>query len=466
MASAPVLKYYGVKADVTISVDASSTGLGAVLLQNNQPVAFASKALTETQKKYAQIEKEMLGIVFGCTKFHDFIFGKTVTVETDHKPIEAIYKKPLYLARVRLQRMLMKLQRYDLRVQYKKGTELYFADTLSRAHLSDTSKDLDEELEISMVLAVSEQKLTQIRQETDNDESLKLLKSVIMKGWPETRSELNTKVQDFWNFRDELSVYNDIIFKGERIVIPLSMRPEMLEKVHESHLGIEKSRSRARDIMFWPKMSQDIENLISKCAVCQESRNRNHKEPLHPHEVPTRPWSKLAADIFQFENEQYLLIVDYYSEFFKISKLSNMKSSTVITHCKSQFSRHGIPDIFMSDCAKQFDSAEMRKFAVKYGFQLKTSSPTYAQSNGMAEKAVQTAKRLLSKAKKDKRDPYLALLDYRNTPRDKELGSPVQRLMGRRTKTTLPTSETLLKPKLVKNVRSNLKEKHLTQKYF
>ena len=118
------------------------------------------------------------------------------------------------------------------------------------------------------------------------------------------------------------------------------------------------------------------------------SRNRNQKEPLHHHEVPTRPWSKLAADIFQFENELYLLIVDYYSEFFEISKLSDMKSSTVITHCKSQFSRHGIPDIFMSDCAKQFDSAEMRKFAVDYGFQLKTiaSSPTCAQSNGMAEK--------------------------------------------------------------------------------
>ena len=197
-------------------------------------MAFASKALTETQKKYAQGEKEMLGIVFGCTKFHNFIFGKTVTVETDNKPIEAIYKKSIYLAPVRLQRMIMKLQRYDLRVQYKMGSELYFADTLSRAHLPDSSKDLDEELEISMVLAVSEQKLTPIRQETDNDELLKLLKSVIMKGWPETRSELNTKVQDFWNFRDELSVYNDIIFKGERVVIQLSMRPEMLEKVHKS----------------------------------------------------------------------------------------------------------------------------------------------------------------------------------------------------------------------------------------
>ena len=91
-----------------------------------------------------------------------------------------------------------------------------------------------------------------------------------MKGWPETRLELNTKIQDFWNFRHELSVYYDIIFKGERVVIPLSMRPEMLEKVHESHLGIEKSRSRARDIMFWPMMSQDIENLISNMQYAKK----------------------------------------------------------------------------------------------------------------------------------------------------------------------------------------------------
>ena len=187
---------------------------------------------------------------------------------------------------------------------------------------------------------------------------------------------------------------------------------------------------------------------------------------MHPHEVPTRPWSKLGADLFQFENEQYLLIVDYYSEFFEISKLSDMKSNTVITHCKSQFGRHGIPDMLISDNSRQFDSVEMRRFAKDYGFQLKTSSPTYAQSNGMAEKAVQTAKRSLSKARKDGRDPYLALLDYRNTPRDKDLGSPAQRLMGRRTKTTLPTNETLLKRKLVKNVKSNLEEKRLKQKYF
>ena len=334
VSSAPVLRFYDVNESVTLSVDASSTGLGAVILQNDQPVAFASKALTETQMRYAQIEKEMLAIVFGCVKFHQYIFGKTITVQTDHKPLESIMKKPLYLAPIRLQKMLMKLQRYDLKVEYTKGTELYVADTLSRAHLPETSDDFDEELEVSIVLAVSDTKMSQIGRETGKDETLKILKSVILEGWPENRSQLHTKVQDFWSYRDELSVYDDIIYKGERIVIPSSMRSEMLDRIHESHLGIEKSRSRARDILFWPRMSQDIEELISKCSVCQEHRNKNQKEPLLPHEVPNRPWSKLGADIFQFGNEQYLLIVDYYSEFFEISKLSDLKSITVITHCK------------------------------------------------------------------------------------------------------------------------------------
>ena len=181
--------------------------------------------------RYAQIEKETLAIVFGCVKFHQYIFGKIITVQTDHKTLESIMKKSLYLAPVRLQKMLMKLQRYDLKVKYTKGTELCVADTLSRAHLPKTSDDFDEELEVSIV--------SQIRRETDKDDILKILKSVILEGWSENRSQLHTKVQDFWNYRDELSVYDDIIYKGERIVIPSSMRSEMLDRIHESHLGIE-----------------------------------------------------------------------------------------------------------------------------------------------------------------------------------------------------------------------------------
>ena len=228
VSSAPVLRFYDVNESVTLSVDVSSTGLGAVILQNDQPVAFASKAFTETQMRYAQIEKEMSAIVFECVKFHQYIFGKTITVQTDHKRLQSIMKMPLYLAPIRLLKMLMKLQRYNLKVEYTKGTELYVADTLSRAHLPETSEDFDEELKVSIImLAISDTKMSQISRETDKDEILKILKSVILEGWPENRSQLHTKVQDFWNNRDELSVYEDIPYKGERIIIPSSMRSEM-----------------------------------------------------------------------------------------------------------------------------------------------------------------------------------------------------------------------------------------------
>ncbi len=144
-----MLKYFDLKKEVILSVDASAEGLGAVLLQEGQPVAFGSRSLTECQKRYAQIEKELLAIVYGCEKFHQYIYGKTVQMETDHKPLETIFKKSLQKAPPRLQRMLMRLQLYDLHVSYKPGKELYIADTLSRAYLKEQTEPLlEDELQV------------------------------------------------------------------------------------------------------------------------------------------------------------------------------------------------------------------------------------------------------------------------------------------------------------------------------
>ena len=152
VSQAPVLKYYDVNKPVTLSVDASSEGLGAVLLQEGQPVAYGSRALTDCQKRYAQIEKELLAIVFGCEKFHQYIYGRRVHVESDHKPLEVIFKKSLLSAPARLQRMLMRLQKYSLDVKYKPGKEMHIADALSRVFLNEhNEKLLDEELEVNFV---------------------------------------------------------------------------------------------------------------------------------------------------------------------------------------------------------------------------------------------------------------------------------------------------------------------------
>ena len=157
------------------------------------------------------------------------------------------------------------------------------------------------------------------------------------------------------------------------------------------------------------------------------------KEPLLLQRPPTRPWQHIATDLFELDKQIYLLTADAYSGWFKIDHLQDIKATTIIKKIKMHISRYGIPDKLMSDNGPQYDNHHFKKFIAEYGIEHKTSSPRYPQSNGYAERAVQTAKKILSTAKKSNEDPYLALLGHRNTPRDNILGSPAQRLMARRT---------------------------------
>ncbi|XP_026326150.1 uncharacterized protein LOC113234842 [Hyposmocoma kahamanoa] len=173
---ADVLALYDVAAPALLSVDASRDALGAVLLQGGRPVEFASRTLTDAQRRYAQVEKELLAIVFACERFHQYIFGKEkVIVESDHKPLESIFKKPLMSVPARLQRMMLRLQHYDLVVQYKPGKYMYIADTLSRAPLPDLySEEVHKNnlYQIQLIvnsLPMSNDKLSMIKKETKRD---------------------------------------------------------------------------------------------------------------------------------------------------------------------------------------------------------------------------------------------------------------------------------------------------------
>ena len=313
---------------------------------------------------------------------------------------------------------------------------------------------------------MSEEKLRKLQLETANDAVLQNLKSVVLNGWPEYYCQIPDDLRPYWDFKEQISIYDNILFKGEKVIVPQSLKPEMLAAIHQSHLGAEACKKRARHILFWPGLAQDIQDAVNKCSVCNSLKSHQPKEPLKPHIVPDRPWQMVGTDMFEFESRTYLATVDYYSGFFELDYLSSTKSASVITKLKSQFARHGIPDKLISDNGPQFSSAEFENFERTWGFKHTTSSPHYPQSNGMADRAVQTAKGILRKAKLDCQDPYLALLVYRNTPRDAALGSPVQRLFSQRTKTTLPTSEGLLTPQIVEPVcvKARLRELKQQQK--
>ena len=245
--NAPVLKYYDVTKDVTIQVDASPNGLGAVLLQDEHPVAYASGSLTQSEQNYAQIEKEMLAITFGCERFHEYIYGKkSVTVNTDHKPLEFILQKPLYQAPLRLQRMILRIQKYCVAVKYKPGKELLVADTLSRAcqqsHSNIAADDLSSIMNVDIIgiLPISKEKVQQLQLETQADKKLQELNQCIKEGWPMDKSKVPEGAKAYWNYRDQLVEQQGLLFKGNKVIVPRILRPEMLKKIHNAHLGIEK----------------------------------------------------------------------------------------------------------------------------------------------------------------------------------------------------------------------------------
>ena len=459
----PVLGYYDAKKELTLQVDASSTGLGAALIQEGQPIAYASKALTPTQQNYAQIEKELLAVVFGCTKFEEYIVGRHVTIETDHKPLESIIKKPLHASPLRLQRMLVQLQRYpEISLVYKQGTSLHLADALSRAHLQEQLTNA-EQLDINLVEhMISDPQLVRFAEETKQDDILPELQKVILSGWPEKRSQVPAELQEFWNYRDELTVGHGLVLKGQKIFVPERLREEMLERLHEGHLGINKTLMKARDVLFWPGMAAEVTEKVRKCPVCLENRPCQQSEPLKSHEIPPLPWAKVGTDLLHKNGRNYLVTIDYYSKWPELTLLNSMTSTAVITALKSQFARYGVPSVLMSDNGPCYSSEQFKQFSQDWCFHHVTSSPGYPQSNGQSERSVQTLKAMLEKAD----DPYKALLSYRNTPLDSVNLSPAQMLMGRRLRTFIPVTEDMLRPQLYdpEEVLPKLKERQSKQK--
>ena len=454
LAKAPVLAYYDVTKEITIQCDASETGLGAVLLQEDQPIAYASRALTETETRYAQIEKELLAIVWATNKFDQYILGREIVhIESDHQPLKAVFAKPVHKSPKRLQRMLMALQNYTLEIHYKKGTLMWISDTLSRAYRSTTESaehDISEvraleEIDHCEGVSIAPNRLNQFKQCTSTDPVMQQLITAINTGWAIDRKQCPPALIPFYNNRSELIEDNGLVFFGERLVVPSSLRKEMLQQIHKSHIGIEGCLRRAREVIYWPRMNAEVKDYVSKCSICQTHQPEQCREPLKSYDLPQRPWSVVGGDLFQLGHQQFLIIVDYWSGFFEVQELSKVTSKTVITASKVQFARHGIPDTLISDNGPQFASAEFAQFTKEWQIEHRTSSPHYPQSNGRAENAVKTCKSLLKKAKASGEDPLLALLDWRNTPTENIGTSPAQRLMGRRTRTLLPTHQSLLK---------------------
>lgn len=445
------LSYYNPSQTVTLEVDASQKGLGAALIQNDKVIAFASKTLTPTQANYSNIEREALGLVHGVQRFHTYLYGREFEAVTDHKPLVNIWEKPLTSAPPRLQRLFLKLQGYDMTLKYKEGKSLILSDTLSRLPNPQNDREIPldarvdgmdigntDDLSIDL-LNFGPQILNEIREGSDKDPVLRTLKHTIIEGWPKDIKSCHTDIRPFFSYRECLAVEDGIIFKGRQVIIPKEVRSRILKQLHQSHQGINKTQALARECVFWPNISRDIQDTVRACGSCQKYQpQQSQGEPIN-HDIPPMPWFKIGSDLFQVNQKVYLVVVDYFTKFPIVTELNNLSSASVTNHLKSLCSVFGCPKILVSDNGPQYTGTAMRDFTQSWGIEHITSSPHYPQSNGLAERTVGTCKGIIKKCLETGEDINRAMLHLRATPIDNKTPSPAELIFGRRIATDLPS---------------------------
>lgn len=277
--------------ELTLSADASSYGLGAVLLQREEnewgPVADASRSLTETKHRYAQVEKGALGLTWGCERFKDLI-GQNFKLETDHKPLVSLLGvQALSELPPRIQRFRMRLMTYSYTIHHVPVKALLTADTLTRVPVnnSDTAsrvaKNLMEDTNIYVDnimsnLPASPAYLAELREQLKPNITCSQLMTMCQTGWPDY-STLSGVLRQYWRERAVLTVQDGLLLKGSRLVIPSAMRNSVLEKVHKGHQGVVKCRERARETVWWPGLSGQLNELVLHCRTCiKERTNPTH----------------------------------------------------------------------------------------------------------------------------------------------------------------------------------------------
>ncbi|PFX26463.1 Uncharacterized protein K02A2.6 [Stylophora pistillata] len=201
-------------------------------------------------------------------------------------------------------------------------------------------------------------------------------------GWPTEREEVPVHIREFWTYRDEMTLHNGVLLKNQRLIIPKTLRTEVTSRIHSSHLGIEACLRKARDLVFWPSMNAEIKEAVTNCSICAGFQEKQRKQPMQSHEIPDHPWSRLSSDLFTLHNKEYVVLVDSYSDCVEVLQLKITTSTALIEFYKEQFSRHGIPDILMTDNGPRYTSREFTEFTREWEFKHLTSSPYHARSNG------------------------------------------------------------------------------------
>lgn len=430
-----------------VIADASPVALGAVLIQFEdstddapRPISYASKSLTPTERRYCQTEKEALALVWAVERFSCYLLGRTFELETDHKPLEAIFK-PSSRPCSRIERWVLRLQSFSFTVKYRKGSS-NIADPLSRLVVDDTIEEFDAENKF-MVLAVMESAaidVQELEESMEGDATLVAVKRCLQSGsWDEL------EVKPYVPFKSELGLVGELLVRGDKLVVPLKLRSRMLDLAHEGHPGESVMKRRLRDRVWWPGMDREVTNRVTHCEGCRLVSLPTKPEPMSRRSMPSKPWVDIAIDFLgPMPSGVYLLVViDYYSRYKEVEVMNKITAKETVNRLNTIFTRLGYPRTITLDNAKQFVGLELEEYNRKHGIHLNHSTPYWPQENGLVERQNRSLLKRLQISNALGRDWHQDLQDYLvmyyTTPHSTTGRTPSELMHGRTIRSKIPT---------------------------
>ena len=463
--NAASLTHYDPSKQLVLATDASPYGTGAVLSQIEdgveKPIAFASKTLTMTQKRYSQLDREGLGVIFGITKFHKFLYGRKFILQLDNKPLTAIFspeRKIPTMAAERLTRWALKLRAYEFVVRFRPTAQHSNADCLSRLPVGPDEEfdklETEEEQEtvhlIEATLFESPVNFSDVVRKLGEDDTLsKVRQHILNSDWSLSKPQ-DRSLQLYWHLKDRLFVHRNAVMlhteAGIRVVIPKPLREDILKTLHVAHFGIARMKQTMRQYVWWPGANADVERFCKECQVCRENAvNPPQKYQSWPE--PEEAWSRIHLDFAgPFLGKMWLVAIDAKTRFpyLAMMNVGQTTSKHTVSALKHMFAIEGLCDTVVTDNGSQFVAEEFEKFCHSHGILHITSPVAHPSSNGIAERFVATFKQHMNKCIGNRSDFTTAelwqaarqiLFTYRCMPHSELDGlCPAQMLHGRRPK--------------------------------